>query len=183
MRYPSTFRPTLSLRAPPSQAEQYKLLASGILSDSAFEDIADAIRVQNGSQTQYRPGDMAAAILALSWDAGLKPRALLTSLETLEFNYVDGWHCYSGGVPVDAWEIDPAGYSSAAARHDCRRSPRSVGANFYSQSAQRAPSTVARCGIVRGFARGGLLRGEGFTTWPSRPRGAPERGGREGIRQ
>ena len=47
---------------------------------------------------------------------GLKPRAVLTSLGTLEFNYVDGRHCYSGGVPVNAWEIDPAGYSSAAAR-------------------------------------------------------------------
>ena len=41
---------------------------------------------------------------------------MLTSLGTLEFNYVDVRHCYSGGVPVDAWEIDPAGYSSASAR-------------------------------------------------------------------
>ena len=98
------------------QAQPYMALESGILSEHVFEDIADAIRGQNGSSDSYLPGQMAAAILALSWDVGLKPRAVLTSLGTLEFNYVDGRHCYSGGVPVDAWEIDPAGYSSASAR-------------------------------------------------------------------
>ncbi|MBQ9003861.1 MAG: hypothetical protein IJ087_18600 [Eggerthellaceae bacterium] len=98
------------------QAQPYMALQSGILSEHVFEDIADAIRGQNGSTDTYLPEDMAAAILALSWDVGLKPRAVLTSLSTLEFNYVDGRHCYSGGVPVNAWEVDPAGYSSASAR-------------------------------------------------------------------
>lgn len=98
------------------QAQPYMALESGILSDSVFYDIADAIRGQNGSSDTYLPGQMAAAILALVWDVGLKPRAVLTSTGTLEFNYVDGRHCYSGGVPVNAWEIDPAGYSSASAR-------------------------------------------------------------------
>ena len=96
--------------------QPYMQLESGVLSEHVFEDIAAAIRGQNGLSTRYQPGDMAAAILALEWDVGLKPRAVLTSLGTLEFNYVDGRHCYSGGVPVNAWEIDPAGYSSAAAR-------------------------------------------------------------------
>ena len=41
---------------------------------------------------------------------------MLTSLGTLEFNYMDGRRCHDGGVPVNAWEIDPAGYSSATAR-------------------------------------------------------------------
>ena len=91
-------------------------MAIGTVSTSILTDIADAIRGQNGLSTLYQPGDMAAAILALEWDVGLKPRAVLTSLGTLEFNYVDGRHCYSGGVPVNAWEIDPAGYSSASAR-------------------------------------------------------------------
>lgn len=110
------------------QAQIYMTLESGILSGHVFEDITDAIRGQNGSTGTYLPGEMAAAILALSWDVGLKPRAVLTSLGTLEFNYVDGRHCYSGGVPVDAWEVDPAGYSSASARPydsvklQCRRS-------------------------------------------------------------
>ncbi|MBQ9044063.1 MAG: hypothetical protein IJ111_14765 [Eggerthellaceae bacterium] len=98
------------------QPQEYMDLESGVLPESVFEDIADAIRGQNGLDVTYQPGEMAAAILALTWDVGLKPRAVLTSLGTLEFNYVDGRHCYSGGVPVDAWEIDPAGYSSAGAR-------------------------------------------------------------------
>ena len=98
------------------QEQPYMALESGVLPESVFSDIADAIRGQNGLSTRYQPGDMAAAILALEWDVGLKPRAVLTSLGTMEFNYVDGRHCYSGGVPVNAWEIDPAGYSSAAAR-------------------------------------------------------------------
>ena len=98
------------------QEQSYMTLESGVLPESVFSDIAAAIRGQNGLSTLYQPGDMAAAILALEWDVGLKPRAVLTSLGTLEFNYVDGRHCYSGGVPVNAWEIDPAGYSSAAAR-------------------------------------------------------------------
>ena len=98
------------------QEQPYMALESGVLPESVFSDIADAIRGQNGLSTLYQPSDMAAAILALEWDVGLKPRAVLTSLGTLEFNYVDGRHCYSGGVPVNAWEIDPAGYSSAAAR-------------------------------------------------------------------
>ena len=98
------------------QEQPYMALESGVLPESVFSDIAAAIRGQDGLSTRYQPGDMAAAILALEWDVGLKPRAVLTSLGTLEFNYVDGRHCYSGGVPVNAWEVDPAGYSSAAAR-------------------------------------------------------------------
>ena len=98
------------------QAQSYKALQSGILSESVFEDIADAIRGQNGSSDTYTPGEMAQAILDLVWDVGIKPRAVLTSLGTLEFNYLDGRQCTSGGVPVNAWEVDPAGYSSAASR-------------------------------------------------------------------
>ncbi len=98
------------------QPQGYMELESGVLPKSVFGDIADAIRGQNGLDVTYQPGEMAAAILALTWDAGLKPRAVLTSLGTLEFNYVDGRHCHSGGVPVDAWEVSAAGYPSATAR-------------------------------------------------------------------
>lgn len=48
------------------QAQIYMTLESGILSGHVFEDIADAIRGQNGSTDTYLPGEMAAAILALS---------------------------------------------------------------------------------------------------------------------
>lgn len=59
------------------QAQPYMALESGVLPESVFEDIADAIRGQNGLSTLYQPGDMAAAILALEWDVGYKVRALL----------------------------------------------------------------------------------------------------------
>ena len=72
------------------QEQPYMALESGVLPESVFSDIAAAIRGQNGLSTRYQPGDMTAAILALEWDVGLKPRAVLTSLGTLEFNYVGG---------------------------------------------------------------------------------------------
>ncbi|EHF02170.1 hypothetical protein HMPREF1008_00876 [Olsenella sp. oral taxon 809 str. F0356] len=89
---------------------------TGVLGAGHFTRIGDAIRGQNGSTTVYKPEDMAAVILALSWDTGLKPRAVLLSDGTLEFNYLDGRQSTIGGTPVNAYEVDPAGYSSASAR-------------------------------------------------------------------
>lgn len=89
----------------------------GVISDSYFHDIADAIRAQNGLTETYRPGEMAAAILALTWDVGVKMRALLLDDGTLEFNYRDGRSSdVPGAVILDAWEVDAAGYASASAR-------------------------------------------------------------------
>ena len=98
------------------QAQQYVQLESGILSESVFSDIADAIRGQNGLSTQYQPGDMAAAILALEWDVGYKVRALLLSDGTLEFNYYDRRRTIHGGTIQQVFEVDTNGYSSASAR-------------------------------------------------------------------
>lgn len=90
---------------------------TGVISDSVFDGIADAIRAQNGLTETYKPSEMAPAILALTWDTGLKMRAILLADGTLEFNYRDG---RSSDVPdaviLDAWEVDAAGYSSAGAR-------------------------------------------------------------------
>jgi len=97
------------------QAQQYKQLQSGVLSDSVFEDIADAIRGQNGLSTQYAPGDMAQAILDLTWDVGLKPRALLLSDGTMELNYLDRRRSTLGGTILQGFEAY-GGYSSASAR-------------------------------------------------------------------
>lgn len=47
------------------QTQPYMQLESGVLPESVFSDIADAIRGQNGLSTLYQPGDMAAVILAL----------------------------------------------------------------------------------------------------------------------
>ena len=85
----------------------------GIISDSYFHDIADAIRAQNGSDETYTPLEMPAAILALRWDAGLRIRALLLADGTLEFTYLEGPASPSGGEVVRSWEVDPAGYGYA----------------------------------------------------------------------
>ncbi|MBR3314833.1 MAG: hypothetical protein IKG18_11920 [Atopobiaceae bacterium] len=95
--------------------QQYKQVESGVLSSGVLDDMADAIRAQNGTQTQYAPGDMAQAILDLTWDTGVKIRAMLLTDGTLEFNYRDGRSSDLGTVSK-CWEVDPAGYSSAASR-------------------------------------------------------------------
>ncbi|WP_417134891.1 hypothetical protein [Rubneribacter badeniensis] len=89
----------------------------GVISDSVFTEIADAIRAQNGLAETYTPAEMAPAILALTWDVGIKMRAILLTDGTLEFNYRDGRSSdVPGAVIVDAWEVDAAGYSTASAR-------------------------------------------------------------------
>ena len=90
---------------------------TGVISDSVFDGIADAIRAQNGLTETYTPSEMAPAILALAWDVGVKMRAILLADGTLEFNYRDGRSSdVPGAVILDAWEVDPAGYGSASAR-------------------------------------------------------------------
>lgn len=90
---------------------------TGVISDAVFDGIADAIRAQNGLTETYKPAEMAPAILALSWDTGVKIRALLLADGTLEFNYRDGRSSdVPGAVILKAWEVDPAGYSSAGSR-------------------------------------------------------------------
>lgn len=98
------------------QAQPYMALESGVLSEGVFSDIADAIRGQNGLSTLYQPGDMAAAILALEWEAGYKVRALFLDDGTLEFNYYDRRRSVSGGTIRQVFEVDTAGYSSASVR-------------------------------------------------------------------
>lgn len=98
------------------QAQPYMQLESGVLPESVFSDIADAIHGQNGLSTLYQPGDMAAAILALEWDVGYKIRALLLDDGTLEINYYERRTSVTGGRIVQVFEVDPDGYSSASAR-------------------------------------------------------------------
>ncbi|MBR3327468.1 MAG: hypothetical protein IKG22_09135 [Atopobiaceae bacterium] len=80
-----------------------------------FDAIAEAIRGQNGSSDEYAPDEMAAAILALTWDTGVKARALLLMDGTLELNYRDGRSSDVGTISK-CWEVDPEGYGSAEAR-------------------------------------------------------------------
>lgn len=87
---------------------------TGILSEVVFELLADAIRTQNGSTTTYTPAEMPAAIRALTWDTGVKMRALLLSDGTLELNYRDGRSSdVEGAVILEGWEIPAEGFSSS----------------------------------------------------------------------
>lgn len=79
--------------------------------------IGAAIRGQNASDARYLPSEMAAAILALERDAGLKVRALLLAGGVLEFNYLDLRRSVTGAPVEQGFDVDPAGYSSADARH------------------------------------------------------------------
>lgn len=85
----------------------------GVVPDSFFSDIASAIRGQNGLSTKYKPGEMAQAIRDLSWDAGLKPRAVLYNQgRFLELNYLDGPQVASGYWDVEeSWVVSDAGYA------------------------------------------------------------------------
>ena len=91
--------------------------ATGVIGESVFSDIADAIRGRNGLETTYKPGEMAQVIRDLVCDVGLKPRALLLSDETLELNYLDGRQVKSGSATVKAaWEVSTEGYASPSDR-------------------------------------------------------------------
>lgn len=88
----------------------------GIVDDAYFSAIADAIRAQNGLSVTYTPPEMAPAILALEWDVGYKPRAVLLADGTLEFNYLEKRRAVTAGKVVTAYEISTEGYASASAR-------------------------------------------------------------------
>ena len=97
--------------------EPYKALAEGVISSKVFDAIAAAIRSQNGLSATYTPAEMAPAILALEWDVGLKPRAVLFADATLEFNYLEKRKSASSAPKaVTAWEVAPAAYASVADR-------------------------------------------------------------------
>ncbi len=91
--------------------------STGVIGEAMFTEIANAIRGQNGLTTKYKPSEMAQTIRDLVWDTGLKPRALLLSDGTLEFNYLDGRQVKSGSATVkEAWEVSTDGYAGASDR-------------------------------------------------------------------
>lgn len=92
--------------------EGYKDVEEGALSSVVLGDIADAIREQNGSDEEYLPEELAPAILALTFDVGLKIRALLLDDGTLELNYRSVRSSASGSGIVYVWEVPEAGYSA-----------------------------------------------------------------------
>ena len=97
--------------------EGYKELETGVVPSKVFDAIGAAIRGQNGAETKYTPSEMAAAILALEWDVGLKARALLLEDGALEFNYLERRRAVSSAAKVvSAWEVPEAVFASASVR-------------------------------------------------------------------
>lgn len=96
------------------EAQDYPELEGGVLSDAIYTDIANAIRGQNGTADTYEPGDMAQAILDLTWTPALKPRALLLSDGTLEFNYLGTRTSTLGGTIVATYDVPTATLSAAS---------------------------------------------------------------------
>lgn len=90
----------------------YNDMEEGALSSVVLEDVADAIRSQNGSEEEYLPEELAPAILALTFDVGLKIRALLLDDGTLELNYRSVRSSTSGAGIVSVWEVPETGYSA-----------------------------------------------------------------------
>lgn len=85
----------------------------GVVSDSAFSAVAAAIRSQNGTEMKYKPGEMGDAIRALTWDTGVKMRALLHSDGVMEINYVEGRQLlHSTAEVTNVWEVSTDGYSA-----------------------------------------------------------------------
>lgn len=94
-------------------AQSYMALEDGVLSSAILDDIADAIRAQNESNTTYQPEDMAQAILDLNFTP--VARALLLTDGTLEFKYSRN-PVSSLGTVSQAFTVDTSGYASSAAR-------------------------------------------------------------------
>lgn len=92
------------------------MLQLGLIGNSVLTDIANAIRVQNGGTALYKHSEMAPAILALEWDVGYKPRAVLLADGTLEFNYLEKRRAVTSGKVVTAYEVSTEGYASSDTR-------------------------------------------------------------------
>ena len=102
-------------KAGPAGVEEYIEEDEGVISSSVFDDIADAIRGQNGLSETYKPREMAAAILALTWATEPKAWALLLDDGTLEFCYRPSPTSERGTV-AQSWEVDTAGYAYTSLR-------------------------------------------------------------------
>lgn len=71
-------------------------MAEVLVQDSSLQDIADAIREKNGTETTYKPSEMGDAVREISGGGGggVPPEALvLTENCSYRFSY-DGWNWF-----------------------------------------------------------------------------------------
>lgn len=83
----------------------------GYLQPAVLEEIANAIREQNGETIRYKPGDMAAAILALSWANPESPRAVLFEDGCFWLGRFDSAPKNHGEVK-GSWPLQTGGYEN-----------------------------------------------------------------------
>ncbi|VWL63437.1 hypothetical protein [Collinsella aerofaciens] len=102
----------------PFRGESY-----GYLQPAVFEEIAKAIREQNGETIRYKPGDMAAAILAMSWVNPESPRAVLFEDGCFWLGRLDSAP-KNHGAAKGSWPLQTAGYENYLDRpwYDSRKS-------------------------------------------------------------
>ena len=81
-------------------------MANVLVQESSLTAIANAIRGKNGTQTTYKPAQMAAAITAIS--TGI-PGLLTTHAYDVSTGFVNGTNWYIGGATVsrsDVYEVE-----------------------------------------------------------------------------
>ena len=148
-------------------AAEYPELAEGLVSERVFADIAAAIRKQNGQDAKYRPGEMAAAILALSWKMVAKPRAMLFEDGWFELNFVDAVPT-GHGAPRGVWDLKLDGYASESERpwnemrHEVKQA--SIDYTLADKGLKSAAYWFANMGSLEFVNSFGTLRGVEDTT-------------------
>ena len=98
-------------------------MANVLVQDTSLTAIADAIRAKNGSETTYKPGEMAAAISAIPTGGGsevvfknafITPTANATVIDLSPWitdDNINDWFIY-GGLPY--WSLGDIGSTKAA---------------------------------------------------------------------
>ena len=86
----------------------------GTIDPGIFDEIANAVRAKNGDSTEYKPEELAQAILDLEFNLGLKPRVLfLENCTEIELTYLENSKSPSGKKVALSYEINPDGYMSS----------------------------------------------------------------------
>lgn len=146
---------------------EYPEIAEGLVPERVLADIAAAIRKQNGQDEKYRPGEMAAAILALSWKMVAKPRAMLFEDGWFELNYVDAVPT-GHGAPRGVWDLKLDGYASDSERpwHAMRQEVKqaSIDYTLSDKGVKSAAYWFANMGNLEYVNSFGTLRGVEDTT-------------------
>lgn len=88
---------------------QYGKMPQGLVNDTVFKGVANALRLHSLSKRKFKPRDMGAAIRALDFDATEKARALLHDDGTLELNVYAGLHTDLDADVAEVYDVPADG--------------------------------------------------------------------------